>query len=887
MWLMSAAIAATIPNVAPAQATAPAMESTRDFNIPAQPLGRALRAFAEGSGLQLVYSSALVKDLGSPGLKGSFKADDALRRLLEGTGLSFRLGSGNTVVIEKTAQEGSARVLGPVRVEGANASSGAVAGVNGSTDPTATEGTGSYTSSALSVASKMPQSMRDTPQSVSVITQERMRDQNITDFNSLMNQATGVTTVMGSNGPLNATFYSRGFTITNIQIDGGAPIATFNAAASGVYGIYPQIDMAMYDHVEILRGADGLFNGYGNPSGSVNLTRKRPLDHEQVTLEASVGSWQNYRAVLDAAAPLGFDGKLRGRGVLSYQDQDYFYDTAHNNRTLAYGILEGDLSPTTLLSGGFSLTRQESVPFTNGLPRYEDGADLNVSRSTCLCFPWNRSLVDSKELFAQLEQRISDRWSAKLSYSRIDQVKHSKYGSVSGPVNPVTGKGATLNTAVMVDYGNVENVAELTLNGSFDLFGHSQQLVVGSNFQNVDGGGYSGYGSLISSTYVSPGGTVGAPPVNVFAFDPNNPIYGEPGAVPPSTSYPINGQQQWVAYANLRLTLLDPLHFITGLRYSRFAYRQQSVSLCTKITATCPVVGQVSGTSQGRYSGNDLSWPPTYSLVYDVSKTLSAYASYTDIYQTQDRYIDHSGNSIDPVTGSNVEAGLKLEALGGKLNGSIAAYRIEQKGYAFQTDYGDYVATRGVVPDGVHLCCYINRKDETNLSRGVDAEISGEVLTGLQISAGYTWNETRRKGAYFGTNEGTPLISLAPKHLLKLWTDYRFDAGLLHRVSVGAGVNAQSASFYAGSACIAYNYGTDPSGNETATCTASANYNFTQGFYAVFAGRVAYSIDSRWTAGLNLNNLTDRRYYQTMGYSGGSNWYGEPRSVMLTMRGHF
>src|SRR5262249_14165983 len=162
---------------------------------------------------------------------------------------------------------------------------------------------------------------------------------------------------------------------------------------------------------------------------------------------------------------------------------------------------EADLSPTTLLSGGFNLGQQNSLPFTNGLPRYEDGSDLKLPRSTCLCFPWSRSLLDTKELFAQLEQRISDNWSAKLSYSRIDQFKSRKYGSVSGPVNPITGKGATLSSGVITNFGNVENVAELTLNGSFDLLGHRQQIVVGGNFQNVAGGRYRGFGNLISSTY--------------------------------------------------------------------------------------------------------------------------------------------------------------------------------------------------------------------------------------------------------------------------------------------------------------------------------------------------------------------------------------------------
>src|SRR5262249_23719626 len=163
-----------------------------------------------------------------------------------------------------------------------------------------------------------------------------------------------------------------------------APSGILGYKGSDEIGFVPQIDMAMYDHVEVLRGSDGLFNGYGAPGGVVSLTRKRPLDHSQVIVDGLVGSWNNYRTVIDATGPLGFGGKLRGRGVLSYEDQNYFYDTASNDKTVAYGILEYDLSPATTLSAGFSSTRQDTVPFVVGLPRYESGADLRLPRDTCL-----------------------------------------------------------------------------------------------------------------------------------------------------------------------------------------------------------------------------------------------------------------------------------------------------------------------------------------------------------------------------------------------------------------------------------------------------------------------------------------------------------------------
>ncbi len=638
-----------------------------DLEIPAQDLNAALLRLADKTSTQIVYEPAKLAGLKSAHLAGRYTREEALKLILTGSGFTYHFTSATTVTLVAAPGGRGAKVLGPVRVEGADAQ--AIAGINGSTDPTATEGTRSYTSSALSVASKMPQSTKDTPQSVSVITQQRMQDQNLTDFTSVMNQATGISLISGGrNGTasnLESVFYSRGFAIDSIQIDGGAPLNT--GAGGGSY--FPQIDMAQYDHVEILRGADGLFNGYGTPSGSVNLARKRPLDHGQVIVEGRAGSWGNYRTVLDATAPLAFDGALRGRLVTSYQDQNYFYDGASNTHTLTYGVLEGDLARDTVVSAGFSFTRQDAVPWVNGLPRYQDGSDLGLPRDSCLCLDWSRWSFETKEIFAQAEQRFGNNWSLRLNLTRDDQESHNKYGYVTGTVNPVTLAGPILR-GYMNDYASVQNLADLTVSGTFELFGQTQQIVVGGNWQDVNGGGNTFYAGLYPSPYTG---------VNVFGSLPDNPAFQEPRAAEANSYYPDYGQQQWGAYANVRLTFWGPLHFITGLRYSHYHYDRVSGTLCTSANVAaaaggCTAVGQIMGAlSKAGYSDSDTSWPPKVSFVYDVRKNVSVYASYTDIYQSQASRVDVDHNPFGPITGSNVEGGVKLESPSGKLNGSIAA----------------------------------------------------------------------------------------------------------------------------------------------------------------------------------------------------------------------
>lgn len=857
-------LAMGISPLASAQQPPQAQRTTHDFDVSAGPLSAALLRFGTQSGLQFNVDSKLTDGKRSAGVHGKYSIEGGLAELLAGSGLTFRFAGPRTVVIETLPDVGGARVLGPLRVEGAGAGSAIsdVNGVNGSTDITATEGTGSYTSGALGIASKTALSIKDTAQSVSVITHQRMIEQNITDFAQLMNQATGISTITTGNGPLQAEYYSRGFRIQRMQLDGGAPLDI----ADENFGMVPQLDMAIYDHAEILRGADGLFNGYGDPGGVISLSRKRPLDHFQTVVEAQVGSWANYRATLDVTGPLAQQGRLRGRGVLVWQDQNYFYDVASNRKKLAYGVLEYDLTPSTVVSAGVSYTKQDSVPAVSGLPRYYNGDDLNLSRSTSFTLPWNRYAFDTTEVFGRVEQTLGEYWNLKLNAAHTKQERSWIYGGVSGAVNPVTLAGPVLSQS-MGDGASTQTTADLTLDGSFELFGHRQKLVVGANYAKADGAGLTEYTAQQSDDV----------DVDVMNFNPNDPAYQANMSGVRSLYYPEYLKSQWGAYATLQLTLWEPLHLNVGVRHSRIKRSNEYWTYCTTASGCLGAAfGERRSIISSKYDTKDTSWPPSVSLVYDVNKTVSVYASYTDIYQEQAVSLDMSGKALDPMTGSNIEAGIKWAGRDGRLNTTFSIYRVEQN------DVASYVGRfPGYVSDGVHSCCYTTDTDLTRLSKGADLEVTGEVLPGWQLAASYTWNDNKEEGndSY---RDGLALQTRLPKHLIKLWSGYQFQEGTwLQRVNIGAGVNAQSRGDYRGTTCLRFEQG-------TGTCVGgTARYNFSQGFYAVFSARAAYQIDDRWQLALNINNLLDRRYYQTIGNAASGNWYGEPRNYTLTLRGQF
>ena len=883
--------AASFAVAAPAFAQDDAAQQQHSFQVPAGRLAQSVLVLSEQASVQVVFDSETTGSVNGNAVSGAMGLGDALDRMLAGTGLKWRwLRSGVVTIETGAATQDDERGAGVVRVEGYQGSpyfggAGVAAGVNGtngSRDITATEGTGSFTSGALTIGSKAPQAMKDVPQSVSVLTSERMAQQNITDFNGAMVQLPGVTLQQGQSA-LEPSFYSRGFRISTFQVDGGSPMQMEVGLNTGSAGYFTQIDMSVYDHVELLRGAAGLFNGYGDPGGTVSLVRKKPLDHSQVTLEGQLGSWNNYRLVLDGTSPIGLDGALRGRIVMTYQDKDFFYDTAHESKSLIYGVVELDATPTTLLRAGIQYTDQDATPWYGGLPRSITGEALDVPRSTSFAFPWNRWDFTTTELFAALEQKIGEDWMFKINATRNKQRSYRKIAAIAGAVDPDTGFGPRFSGS-NGDFGTTQWSFDGTLSGAFDLFGQRQELVVGANRTTSFNDNLRTYNSFPSLA------------ANAFDFDPENPMFTEPASTLPNRYYPYSKRAQTGAYVSLRLTAFDRLHLTTGFRWNKYESVSDMDALCTTTVGICAgrQIGDAYFSSHTEWSGTEVSWPPPVSLSFDVTKSLSVYAGYTDIYRDQSSFLDTDYNPLRPATGSNWEAGIKWAARDGKLNVSLSAYDISQHDLAV-LDVLNYQPQ----PNGV-TCCAAADPDSKYLSKGIDFEVTGEVVRGLQLSGSYNYSKNKQTGSYFlYSGEGIPFATIQPKHLYKLWMSYDFGAagyeGALSGLTLSGGLNGQSSAYFTGSACKPGFSVVNPQtgavtcppqlGPNNTLVLGTQAYNFSVDPYAVFSARIDYRLSKTWSMSVNLDNVFDKTYFQTVNNSiSYGTWFGAPRSVSATIR---
>jgi outer membrane receptor for ferric coprogen and ferric-rhodotorulic acid len=666
--------------------------------------------------------------------------------------------------------------------------------------------------------------LRDVPQPVTVLTRQFLDDRMLPDLHDVMRNVPGVTVDYTDSERVN--YFSRGYQIDALQIDG----LTINQGGT----MFVQPDTAVLDHIEVLRGASGMLRGSGNPSAAVNLVRKRPTKAFQGSASAILGSWDRRRIEADIASPLNAAGTVRGRVVAVKDKKDFFQDARKEDREVLYAIVEADLSPATTLSASLQHTDLDATGAWGNLPSNIDGSPLGFPRSTYLGTSWNRWNRYNDQASLELNHQFDSGWKVKASaaYTGLHMKPwgflQSYFTRRAGATNPYLFDVST--SAYTGDTSN-QRVFSLVADGPFEAFGRKHTLVVGAESLDVDTIGTRGYFNL------GPISNVDIRSWNPYTSAPQ-PAISAVG----STAYSAPGNQtsQKGVYATTRLSLTDPLAVLVGARLSWWEYE----------VPTAPA---------GNYK-IERQTTPYAGITYDISRQLSAYASYTEIFSPQN-YKDSAGNILKPVEGKDVEAGLKGEFFGGRLTGTLALFRIDNEGKATQ-DLAGGTPCLPWYPTGY---CYVDGGKQR--SEGWEVELSGEAWPGVELQGGYTNTRTRYLSDSSAANVGQPLRSIDPKHQLRVFASWRPDGvfgGILNGWTFGGGVQAQSDSYV-----------------RAGVLTAS------QGGYTVWNAMAGYRFNPTWSLQANLNNVFDKVYYAKYGPSGIGNYYGDPRNVLVSLRATF
>ena len=786
----------------------PALAQNLTFNLPAAPLATTLNAIAGQSGHIISLEPALVQGKQAASVIGQMPVEQALQQALSGSGLQLRVTEQGNFSVEPLADGNASLQLGATHiVERSNSAT--------------TEGSGSYATRAVTIG-KGSHSLKEIPQSITVMTRKQMDDQDLTDLKDAANKTTGLVGVQGVGKGMILT--SRGFQIDDWQYD-GVPIPR-NTYALGNWATQ---DLIFFDRMEVLRGASGLLQGTGSPGGAINLVRKRGQNAPTVTVTGKAGSWDHYGLQLDAGGPLNSSGTVRGRFVADEDQSDSFIDYEWSKTHSLYGALDFDLREDTTLGLAVSHSDGESRPMIRGLPRYADGKPINVPRSTFTGARWNHSDIDVTTVYADLEHRFNDDWAFKVGAVRMTEDNKAKNQRLQSSGDGLEDDGSGVQYADFVsDFDSTKLGLDMNLIGHFDALSMQHEVMIGGNYSKLTSD------DRFARTFNNSTDTL-------FGVDHDRPeisyngLINTPGGRGTPSKYDV---RQKGLYGSWRIKPFEPLTVILGSRVSWYDYSYKSWTQAAFSNVAVP---------DPESTGNETGEVTPYAgIVYDLSREWAVYASYTDVFEPQ-TVRDSSGGVLKPVIGSNYEVGLKGELLDGRVNTSLAVFRYDQENRPVND------LSSGFACDG----WYCSTPSGKVRSQGIEAEISGEVLSGLQLFAGYTYNTT--KYLEDPSNKGTVFSTWTPKHMLRAWADYQF-SGDWNRVSTGLGFTTQSH-------------------------TLGYEHTFEVPGYTVWSARVGYQLTPEIGLALNANNLFDKRYY-TAGYNqlNGNNNFGDPRNVMFSVK---
>ena len=610
----------------------------------------------------------------------------------------------------------------------------------------------SYTVSAMRSTTGLVLSPREIPQSVSVITKKQLEDQGVTSLEGALQNATGVN-VFKSGGRTH--FMSRGYFIEQLEEDG---IAT-QIGSPGEFGLggpsgdpTSVTDIAMYDRIEVVRGAAGLTQANNEPGGTINAVRKKPTSKRQLSADLTVNTWGRVGGTFDASGALSSEHGLRGRFVGSVGSNKTFKDQSGGRDILLYGVMDKDIGDNGKLSWGASYLNQTKTPDPDGLPMRADGKEWK--RSRYLGADWNEERLKKYNLFAEFEYYFNDNW--KLN-SKLDWRKNTgskEYYTLGGTGNGIGADGlAKAYSFDRYDTGSRQFTFQNNLTGRIFAFGQGHDLFFMHSYSNekVDS----------RNRWFDDNGTYGAD-----SFGGGEKAKPDWDAASASTRGG-NGSYRTHAFGlGARINPTDKLHVIVGGRYTSW-HRDYYWDRNLKDGAA----GSYDALKRNRFI-------PYAGITYDITPKQSVYAAYTSIFkQTMNR--DQNENLLPPIMGRNYEIGWKGEWNEGRLNTSVALYRTDKDNNNQRVNARPHA--------------YWVPLDQS--SRGLDAEISGSLTDRWQVYAGYTFNRSTNRNSIAGNiasrQQGYNFSSHTPKHMFRLYTSYVLpvDEG---RWTVGLGVKSGS-----------------------------------------------------------------------------------------------
>ncbi|GAB4055280.1 TonB-dependent receptor [Spirosoma litoris] len=599
---------------------------------------------------------------------------------------------------------------------------------------------------------RLPLKNLENPQVYTTIPKELIQEQMAVDLGSISKNVPGAGIPMLANQG-RVTFRSRGF-------------ETEPNARNGVAGAaFSSIDPANLERVEAIKGPSATLFGTSVSSsygGLYNRVTKKPYNGFGGEVAYFGGSWNYNRLTVDANTPINADrtALLRLNGATTFEKsfQDLgFTNTISLAPSFSYQITD---RLSLWIDVEFGQAKGTSVvrfnPYT-GSNKTQSIADMH--------FPYNRTFLSNDltyetqmmNIFAQLNYKISEKWTSQTIVSRARS-------TINGYITALNGRtDSTLRAQVIV--GNTNFIAtdiQQNFIGDFKLGSLRNRLVVGLDYYN----NYNDFDRVtVNNTptvnFRNPAASYRISRFKIDSLSSTGTLRKE-----------NNGDNTYAAYASNVINFTDRLMAMLSLRVDRYQY-QGVYNVTTGVTAGGTAAG---GTTAGPYGQTALSHK--LGLVYEVIKDrVSVFGNYMNGFFNRSGS-DINGNVFKPEHANQLEFGVKGDVLNHKLVGTISYYNI-QVANVLRTNPADINYS---VQDG------------TQESKGVEVELTANPVTGLNIVAGYAYNDSKYTNADESVNGLRPALS-GPDKMLNFWISYRISQGNLKGFGVGFGGNSGSASF--------------------------------------------------------------------------------------------
>ena len=583
-------------------------------------------------------------------------------------------------------------------------------------------------------------SIKDLPQSVQEIGSEVIAQQQAVRLSDVVKNVNGVY-VSSARGGAQEFFYGRGYDLSaNNMFKNGF---RFNS------GSIPEV--SSLEKVEVLKGSAALLFGNVSPGGILNMVTKMPSFKNGGEVAMQMGSYSFYKPSIDFYGPL--NQSIAYRFVGSYENSESFRDVVKKERYY--------INPSFLfkINSRTEMVLQGDFMNDNWTPDFGTGVIgkkiLDLPRNTYLGATWSNGNTKQATVSNLFTHTFNSNWKFNFNssfqhFNRTSKGTERVQPAADGTWNRPLGQNKNVEKIV-------SNQASLQVNFNTGKVKH--QFFTGLDFENAYTDAY---------TFVFSPATYGTG--NVFDFE----NFDQGGAIPDARNSKIvkTDTKRFGVYAQDLISITDKIKVLAGLRWS---WQEAQAD-----TYDYPVAGGEVLTEGAKRK--DQAFTPKAGLVYQPVTSVSLFASYANSF-TPDTGTTVNGDALEASIIDQFELGVKKEFLEGKLTSNVTLYQIVNSNLAQTAEF----KANGTLNTDTSIKVL---SGETT-SKGVEVDITAKPVEGLNIIAGYSYNDMRYTKTS-GTN-GSFIVGdrvvRTPATTANLSFFYTLQGGKLKGVSFGALAN--------------------------------------------------------------------------------------------------